>query len=49
VVNVFIGEGDVLQDWEKTILPLETLDEVMQGMQSYQRMERPTVMARGEV
>jgi hypothetical protein len=49
VVNVLIREGDVLQDWEKTILPLQALNEVMQGMQSYQRMERPTVMAWGEV
>jgi hypothetical protein len=49
VVNVLIGEGDVLQDREKTILPLQALDEVMQGMQSHQRMQRSTVMARGEV
>jgi hypothetical protein len=49
VVNVLIGEGDVLQDRKKTILPLEALDEVMQGMQSHQRMQRPTVMARRQV
>jgi hypothetical protein len=49
VVNVLIGEGDVLQDREKTILPLQALGEVMHSMQSHQRMERPTVMARGEV
>ena len=45
VVNVLIGQGDVLQDRQKTILPLEARDEVMQGMQSHQRMQRPAVMA----
>jgi hypothetical protein len=35
VVNVLIGEGNVLQDGEKTILPLEAVDEVMHGMQAY--------------
>ena len=32
VVNVLIGEGDVLQDREKTILPLQALGEVMHSM-----------------
>jgi len=31
-MNVLIGEGDVLQDWEKTILALQALHEVMHGM-----------------
>jgi hypothetical protein len=37
-VNVLIGQGNVLQDREKTILPLQALDQVMQGMQAHQRM-----------
>jgi hypothetical protein len=32
VVNVLVGEGDVLQDWEKSILTLQALDEVIHGM-----------------
>jgi hypothetical protein len=32
MVNVLVGEGDVLQDWEKPILPIQALDQVMQGM-----------------
>jgi hypothetical protein len=49
MVNVLIGEGDVLQDGEKTLLPIEAFHEVMHGMESYQRVERPAVMAWGEV
>jgi hypothetical protein len=48
-MNVLIREGNVLQDGEKTIFPLEAVDEVMHGMQSYQRVERSTVVAWGEV
>ena len=48
-MNVLIGERDVLQDREKTILAFEALDEVRHGMQSHQRMEWPAVMARGQV
>ena len=49
MMNVLIREGDVLQDRQKTVFPLQALDEVMQGMQSHQRMQRPAVMTRGKV
>ena len=39
----------MLQDREKTILTLQALDQVMQGMQAHQRMQWPAMMARGEV
>jgi hypothetical protein len=42
---MFVGERYVLQDRQKAIVSLEALDQVMQGMQSHQRMQRPTVMA----
>ena len=47
-VHVLIREGDVLQNWEKPILPLQALDEVRHGMQSHQRIEWPAVIARAQ-
>ena len=44
---MLVGEGDVLQDWQKTILAFESLDEMIHGMQSHQRMQWTAMMARG--
>jgi hypothetical protein len=49
VVNVLIGQGNVLQDRQKALFPVQALNQVMQGMQSHQRMQRPAVMARRQV
>lgn len=48
-MNVFIGEGDVLQDRQEATFPIQAVDEMTQGMNADQWMQGPAMVARGQV